>query len=237
MRNIAYLRVSTLDQETSRQFKGDLSSFDKVFEDKATGKNLNRPEFRACMEYLQEGDVLHVHEISRLSRSLDDLRRTVSSLIDKGISVKFHKEGLEFVADASEPMKAAVSKMMLSMLGSIAEFEREMISIRVKEALALKKQNGVKLGASSDKYKKNPNNATKRNREDAVRRAEKLREAFSVIISTLDTPTLKNVSESLTRASIPLPSGVIGEWKPSQVSRVLSKLGMTLDRGQLQNVG
>ncbi len=229
MKNVAYLRVSTLDQETTRQFKGDLSCFNKVFEDKATGKNLNRPSLKECLNYLEEGDTLHVHEISRLSRSLDDLRKTVSLLLDKGVSVKFHKEGLEFVSDSSEPMKAAVSKMMLSMLGSIAEFERELISIRVKEALHVKKVQGVKLGASADKYKTNPNNATKRNRQEAINRAESLRKEFSVILCTLDNPTLKTVAESLTRASIPLPSGAPGVWKSSQVSRVIKKLDINLN--------
>jgi len=226
MRNIAYIRVSTKDQDLSRQFKGDLSQFDLTFEDKASGKDTSRPGFKACMEELSSGDTLHVYEISRMSRSLEDLRRVVSELLDDGISVKFHKEGLEFTSDDKEPMKAAVSRMMLSMLGSVAEFERELISIRVKEGLEEKKKQGVKLGAASPKYKANPNNASKKNRKDAQDRSEKLSGTISVVISTLTSPSLKNVTQALTKASVPLPSGVMGEWKPSQVSRILKRLNM-----------
>jgi len=231
MANIAYLRVSTIEQETSRQFKNDLSQFDKTFEDKLSGATLNRPALTECLEYLNDGDTLHVHEISRLSRSTIDLATTVNSLLERGINLKFHKEGLEFCADMCEPMKAAVSKMMMTLLGAIAEFEREMISARTKEALAIKKAQGVKLGAAAEKYDRNPNNATKRNRQDALERVKYLREPLKNIIFMLRKAkelSLAAIASALNGIGYNIPSGKEGNWKSSQVSRVLKTLGINM---------
>lgn len=153
MRNVAYRRVSTTDQNTSRQLLNVDVTFDREFSDKLSGKDTNRPELQQCLDYLQEGDWLWVHEISRLSRSVEDLRRVVTGLMDKGVSVKFVKEGLEFTASKDEPMKAAMSKMLLTLLGSVAEFEREMITMRVKEGVQAAKEKGVKFGAANPKHK------------------------------------------------------------------------------------
>ena len=153
MRNVSYKRVSTTDQGFHRQLANVDVKFDKEFSDKLSGKDTNRPELQQCLDYLQEGDWLWVHEISRLSRSVEDLRRVVTGLMDKGVSVKFVKEGLEFTSSKDEPMKAAMSKMLLTLLGSVAEFDREMITMRVKEGVQAAKERGVKFGASNPKYK------------------------------------------------------------------------------------
>ena len=79
---IGYVRVSTLDQNTGRQLDG--MSLDKVFEDKASAKDTNRPNLQACMDYLREGDTLHVHSIDRLARNLQDLEQLVTLLNGKG---------------------------------------------------------------------------------------------------------------------------------------------------------
>ena len=94
--NVGYIRVSTVEQNTARQLDG--LALDKVFEDKCSGKDTNRPALQACLEYVREGDTLHVHEISRLARNMGDLNRIVDDLTAKGVAVKFHKEGLEFNA-------------------------------------------------------------------------------------------------------------------------------------------
>jgi len=133
--NVGYVRVSTLIQNTARQLDG--IPLHKVFEDKASGKNTDRPQLTACMNHLREGDKLHVHSMDRLCRNLDDLRRIVKDLTSRGVVVKFHKEGLSFTGDDS-PM----SNLLLSMLGGVAEFERSIILERQREGIAIAKGEG-----------------------------------------------------------------------------------------------
>lgn len=151
-RDIVYKRVSTQKQETDRQFFQQ--TFHKEFEDKLSGKNLDRPQLSACLSYLKKGDTLHVWEVSRLSRNLSELREVVFKLIARGISVRFHKEGLDFLADNESGMKTAMSKMQLNLMGSVAEFERAMISERVREGIQVAKTKGVKIGAAVHGNKK-----------------------------------------------------------------------------------
>lgn len=226
MANIAYLRVSTDDQDTSRQFDGELNQFDRVYEDHASGKDLDRPAFKECMESLEEGDILHVYDISRLSRSVVDLANTVQGLLDRKVGVKFHKEGLEFCSNMSEPMKAAVSEMMMTLLGAVAQFERKMISIRTKEGMAAKAKKGSKFGAASPNYGLK-NKTQERKREEAVKRASSYKEFITAVLASYgrDT-TLRQIAEALTVARKPLPSGKLGRWKAPQVKRVMQKLGM-----------
>ena len=132
---VGYVRVSTLIQNTSRQLDG--VALHKVFEDKASGKNVDRPQLTACLAHLREGDTLHVHSMDRLCRNLDDLRRIVKDLTGRGVVVKFHKEGLSFTAEDS-PM----SNLLLSMLGAVAEFERSLILERQREGIQIAKGEG-----------------------------------------------------------------------------------------------
>lgn len=137
--NVGYVRVSTLIQNTARQLDG--VHLDKVFEDKASGKNTDRPQLSACLAHLREGDVLHVHSMDRLCRNLDDLRRIVKELTGRGVVVRFHKEGLSFNGEDS-PM----SNLLLSMLGAVAEFERSIILERMREGIAIAKIEGKYRG-------------------------------------------------------------------------------------------
>ena len=77
-KRVGYIRVSTLDQNTERQLEG--VDLDKVFTDKASGKDTARPQLQAALEYLRDGDLLLVHSMDRLARNLDDLRRIVLDL-------------------------------------------------------------------------------------------------------------------------------------------------------------
>lgn len=138
-KSIGYIRVSTLDQNTSRQLDGEV--LDKVFTDKASGKDVARPQLQAALEYLREGDTLHVHSMDRLARNVDDLRRIVNGLTSRGIVVKFHKEGLTFTGEDS-----AMSQLLLSMLGAVAQFERALIRERQMEGIAIAKTKGVYKG-------------------------------------------------------------------------------------------
>lgn len=136
---VGYVRVSSVDQNTERQIDG--VQVDKRFEDKASGKDTNRPQLVAALEYVRDGDTLVVHSMDRLARSLEDLRRMVRELTARGVKVEFVKENLTFTGEDS-PM----SNLLLSMLGAVAEFERSMIRERQREGIALAKERGVYKG-------------------------------------------------------------------------------------------
>lgn len=137
--NVGYVRVSTVVQNTARQLDG--IQLDKVFEDKASGRNTDRPQLTTCLAHLRDGDTLHVHSMDRLCRNLDDLRRIVKELTKRGVVVKFHKESLSFTGEDS-PM----SNLLLSMLGAVAEFERSIILERQREGIAIAKIEGKYKG-------------------------------------------------------------------------------------------
>lgn len=137
--DVGYIRVSTLDQSTARQLEGVV--LDRIFEDKASGKDVKRPQLDACQVHLRDGDTLHVHSMDRLSRNLDDLRKIVKDLTGRGVAVHFHKENLIFTGESS-PM----SNLLLSMLGAVAEFERSIILERQAEGIAIAKTKGKYKG-------------------------------------------------------------------------------------------
>jgi DNA invertase Pin-like site-specific DNA recombinase len=139
---VAYVRVSSVDQNTERQLEGIQSlSPDKIFTDKCSGKDTNRPQLEAMLSYVREGDTLAVHSLDRLGRNLDDLRRLVTELNGRGVAVQFLKENLTFTGDDN-----AMSKLLFNMLGSFAEFERSLIRERQREGIALAKKAGVYRG-------------------------------------------------------------------------------------------
>lgn len=136
---VGYVRVSTIEQNTARQLDG--VQLNKVFTDKVSGKSTDRPQLQACIEYVREGDTLHVHSMDRLARNLEDLRRMVRELNAKGVRVQFHKENLTFTGEDS-PM----ANLLLSMLGAVAEFERALILERQREGVAIAKAAGKYKG-------------------------------------------------------------------------------------------
>jgi DNA invertase Pin-like site-specific DNA recombinase len=136
---IGYVRVSTLDQNTERQLDG--IKLDKVFTDKASGRDTKRPQLIAALEYVREGDTLIVHSLDRLARNVEDLRRIVRELNEREVSVEFVKNRLTFSGGADP-----TSRLMLTMLGAFAEFERELIRERQREGIAIAKAKGVYKG-------------------------------------------------------------------------------------------
>jgi DNA invertase Pin-like site-specific DNA recombinase len=137
---IGYTRVSSVGQNDARQL-ADVE-LDKVFTDKLSGKDVNRPALTAALEFLREGDTLVVHSMDRLARNLDDLRRIVLALTKRGVKVRFLKESLTFTGEDS-----AMSNLLLSVMGAFAEFERSLIKERQCEGIALAKAKGdVYLG-------------------------------------------------------------------------------------------
>lgn len=138
--HVGYTRVSTLDQKTDRQLEG--VPLDRVYEEKASGKDTKRPVLVECLKYVREGDTLHVHSIDRLCRNLADLLRIVTELRERGVGVRFYKENLSFGCGESD----ATSELMLSMLGAVAQFERALIKERQREGIAIAKAKGKHLG-------------------------------------------------------------------------------------------
>lgn len=129
---VGYLRVSALDQKELRQLEG--VHLDKRFTDKASGKDMHRPQLQQLMEYVREGDTVVCHAMDRLARNLDDLRKIVLGLTERGVHVRFEKENLTFTGEDS-PM----SHLLLSVMGAFAQFERDLIRERQREGIALAK--------------------------------------------------------------------------------------------------
>ncbi|MFV8137420.1 recombinase family protein [Mycolicibacterium senegalense] len=136
---VGYQRVSTVDQNTERQLVG--IAVDKMFTDKASGKDTHRPALAEALRYLRDGDVFVVHSMDRLARNTEDLLRTVRELTEQHVRVEFVKEGLTFTGDDS-PM----NELMLTLLGGIAKFERALILERQREGIAIAKARGVYKG-------------------------------------------------------------------------------------------
>ena len=140
---IGYARVSTAEQDTARQLES-LNSFgiDRLFEDKASGKDTKRPALEEAIKYVREGDTLVVHSLDRLARNLADLLAIVEGLTVRGVVVTFIKENMSFTKSEAEPF----SKLMLHMLGAFAQFERSLIRERQREGIAIAKLAGAFKG-------------------------------------------------------------------------------------------
>ncbi|MGO4383852.1 recombinase family protein [Specibacter sp. RAF43] len=137
---VGYVRVSTLEQSSARQLAG--MELDRVFEDKASGKDLERPALTEALAYLRQGDTLMVHSMDRLARNLEALQRTVRELTAKGVEVHFVKENLTFTGEEDSPM----ATLTLGLLGAVAAFERAQILSRQADGIALAKVRGVYKG-------------------------------------------------------------------------------------------
>lgn len=137
--NIAYVRVSTVEQNEARQLEGlKKYQIDKWFTEKVSGKDINRPELKNLLEFVREGDTVYVHDFSRLARSTKDLLDIVDHLKAKSVHLVSNKENL----DSSTP----TGKLMLTMIAAINEFERTNLLERQREGIAEAKKNGVYKG-------------------------------------------------------------------------------------------
>lgn len=130
---IGYVRVSTIEQNTIRQLDG--LSLDKIFTDKCSGKDTNRPALAQLIDFVRDGDTVYVHSMDRLARNLFDLKKLVNLFNEKNVKIQFIKENLVFTGEDS-PM----SNLLLSVMGAFAEFERELIRERQKEGIAIARQ-------------------------------------------------------------------------------------------------
>jgi DNA invertase Pin-like site-specific DNA recombinase len=121
---IGYVRVSSFDQNPARQLEN--VEVNRIFMDKASGKDTHRPELENLLAFVRDGDTLVVHSMDRLARNLDDLRCLVQKLTLRGVRIEFVQEGLTFTVEDS-PM----ANLMLSVMGAFAEFERALLTLAV----------------------------------------------------------------------------------------------------------
>jgi len=130
---IAYIRVSTVEQNEQRQIEAmERYGIEKWFTEKVSAKDTNRPKLKEMLDFAREGDVIHVHDFSRLARSTKDLLDIVEQLQSRGIQLVSNKENI----DTGTP----TGKLMLTMIGAIAEFERQNLLDRQREGIAIAKR-------------------------------------------------------------------------------------------------
>ncbi len=138
-KNIAYVRVSTVEQNEARQREALRSySIDKWFVEKASGRDTNRPKLQEMLDYVREDDTVYVEEFSRLGRSTADLLSTVKKIEEAGAKFVSIKENFD--------TKSPAGKLQMTMMAAIAEFERDMILERQREGIAIAKKAGKYKG-------------------------------------------------------------------------------------------
>jgi DNA invertase Pin-like site-specific DNA recombinase len=135
--NIGYARCSTQNQNLDAQLE-QLKNCEKIFQEKISGAKSDRPQLSSAIDYLREGDSLVVTKLDRLARSLTDLHKLAAEIEAKGASLNI----LNLAIDTS----TSSGKLMFSMLGAFAEFERDLINERVQEGLERARAKGVKFG-------------------------------------------------------------------------------------------
>ena len=139
MSKIGYIRVSTEHQETARQQEIMCDyQVDRIFSEKLSGANTDRPQLRAMLDYVREGDTLFVESISRLGRSTKDLLNIIDTLTDKGVTLISHKEKI----DTDTP----AGKFMLTVFAALSQLEREQLKQRQREGIAIAKAQGKYTG-------------------------------------------------------------------------------------------
>ena len=138
MTTVGYARVSSLGQDVAVQL-AKLEGCDKVFKEKRSGVDAGRPELKACLEYLREGDTLLVTKLDRLARSTPDLYRIVSQLGERGVAFKV-------VDDPSIDTSTRTGKLIMGILALIAEFENDIRRERQQDGINKAKAEGVRFG-------------------------------------------------------------------------------------------
>ena len=132
---VAYIRVSTVEQNEARQLEAMKNKgIEKYFTEKVSGKDTNRPQLKAMLDFVREGDTVYIHDFSRLARSTKDLLDIVEQLHNKGVYLISNKENI----DTSTP----TGKLMLTMIGAIAEFERANLLERQREGIEIARREG-----------------------------------------------------------------------------------------------
>lgn len=137
---INYIRVSTVDQNTARQLVGVPCELE--FVDKASAKDVERPALQDMLSHIRAGDVINVHSLDRMCRNVKNLLEIVEKIQKRGATIKFHKENLTFGPASNDPLNKAI----MTIVGAIAELERNLILERVREGVAQAKEAGKYKG-------------------------------------------------------------------------------------------
>ena len=139
MSKIGYIRVSTEHQETAGQQEiMDSYQVDRIFSEKLSGASTDRPQLKAMLDYVREGDTLYVESISRLGRSAKDLLNIIDTLTDKSVTLVSHKENI----DTDTP----TGKFMLTVFAALSQLEREQLKQRQREGIEIAKAQGKYTG-------------------------------------------------------------------------------------------
>lgn len=137
--NIAYIRVSTVEQNEARQVEAMKQyKIDKVYQEKVSAKNTDRPKLQEMLDFAREGDTIYVADFSRLARSTKDLLELVELLESKGVQLVSIKENID--------TSTATGRLMLKMISAINDFERENMLERQRECIAIAKAEGKYKG-------------------------------------------------------------------------------------------
>lgn len=143
--NIAYIRVSTIEQNEERQIKSlENKAIDKYYVEKISAKDTNRPKLKEMLDYVRQGDTIYIQDFSRLARNVKDLLNIVEQLQNKSVNLISIKENLD--------LNTPAGKLQLTMLGAIYEFERAMLKERQAEGIAIAKMKGKYKGRKKIDY-------------------------------------------------------------------------------------
>lgn len=146
--NIAYVRVSTIEQNEAMQVERlKKYNIDKWFIEKVSAKDTNRPKLKEITEFAREDDTIYIHSLDRLARSTKDLLNIVEQLQSKGIHLVSSKENID--------TSTATGKLMLTMIGAINTFERENMLERQREGISIAKYKGAYKGRKEIDYPTN----------------------------------------------------------------------------------
>ena len=137
--NIAYVRVSTVDQNEARQIEAlEKHNIEKWYIEKVSGKDTNRPQLQEMLSYARKGDTIFIHSFDRLARNTVDLLTLVNQLDQRGIRLVSNKENID--------TSTSQGRLMLTMIGAIAEFERANLLERQREGIEIAKRQGKYKG-------------------------------------------------------------------------------------------
>ena len=139
MSKVAYVRVSTQEQNEARQREALAArGIDKWFVEKTSGKDTDRPEYQKMMDWVREGDTIYIHDLSRIARSTLDLLHLLNTLADKGVALVSDKENID--------TSTATGKLIITVIAAINEFERANLLERQREGIAIAKREGKYKG-------------------------------------------------------------------------------------------
>lgn len=137
--NVAYIRVSTAEQNEARQLQAmERYGIEKFFTEKVSGKNTNRPKLQELLDFVRAGDTVHIHDLSRLARNTADLLNIIELLTAKGVALVSNKESI----DTGTP----TGRLFITIIGAIAEFERANLLERQREGIAIAQAEGKYKG-------------------------------------------------------------------------------------------